>query len=89
MIGHITYLSDELMGQKFGRDLRSGDLLKGKIEPVEFQVESYLIYQGNKFSDYFDANAYILITKMLDYFDLAREYNDDPVAAFSHATFIL
>ena len=86
MIGHITYLSDELMGQKFGRDLRSGDLVKGKIEPVEFQVESYLNYQGNKFSDYFDANAYILITKMLDYFDLAREYNDDPVAAFSHAT---
>ena len=86
MIGHITYLSDELMGQKFGRDLRSGDLVKGKMEPVEFQVESYLNYQGNKFSDYFDANAYILITKMLDYFDLAREYNDDPVAAFSHAT---
>lgn len=85
MIGHITYLSDELMGQKFGRDLRTGDLLVGKTEPIEFQVESYLNYQGNKFSDFFDANSYILITKMLDYFDLAREYNDDPVAAFSHA----
>ena len=85
MIGHVTYLSDELMGQKFGRDLRSGDLLQGKTEPVEFQIESYLNYQGDKFSDLFDANSYILITKMLDYFDLAREYNHDPIAAFSHA----
>jgi len=85
MIGHVTYLSDELMGQKFGRDLKAGDLLQGKTEPVEFQIESYLNYQGDKFSDFFDANSYILITKMLDYFDLAREYNHDPVAAFSHA----
>ena len=85
MIGHVTYLSDELMGQKFGRDLRSGDLLQGKADPVQFQIESYLNYQGDKFSDFFDANSYILITKMLDYFDLAREYNHDPVAAFKHA----
>jgi homoserine O-acetyltransferase/O-succinyltransferase len=85
MIGHVTYLSDELMGQKFGRDLKAGDLLQGKTEPVEFQIESYLNYQGDKFSDFFDANSYILITKMLDYFDLAREYDHDPVAAFSHA----
>lgn len=85
MIGHVTYLSDELMGQKFGRDLKAGDLLQGKTEPVEFQIESYLNYQGDKFSDFFDANSYILITKMLDYFDLAREYNHDPIAAFSHA----
>ena len=85
MIGHVTYLSDELMGQKFGRDLKAGDLLQGKTEPVEFQIESYLNYQGDKFSDFFDANSYILITKMLDYFDLAREYEHDPVAAFSHA----
>ena len=85
MIGHVTYLSDELMGQKFGRDLRSGDLIQGKAEPIEFQIESYLNYQGDKFSDSFDANSYILITKMLDYFDLAREYNYDPVAAFTHA----
>lgn len=85
MIGHVTYLSDELMRQKFGRDLKAGDLLQGKTEPVEFQIESYLNYQGDKFSDFFDANSYILITKMLDYFDLAREYNHDPVAAFSHA----
>jgi len=85
MIGHITYLSDELMGQKFGRDLRSGDLLQGKADPVQFQIESYLNYQGDKFSDFFDANSYILITKMLDYFDLAREYDHNPVAAFKHA----
>jgi homoserine O-acetyltransferase len=85
MIGHVTYLSDELMGQKFGRDLKAGDLLQGKTEPVEFQIESYLNYQGDKFSDFFDANSYILITKMLDYFDLAREYDHDPVAAFSSA----
>ena len=85
MIGHVTYLSDELMGQKFGRDLKAGDLLQGKTEPVEFQIESYLNYQGDKFSDFFDANSYILITKMLDYFDLAREYNHDPVAAFKQA----
>jgi homoserine O-acetyltransferase len=86
MIGHVTYLSDELMGQKFGRDLKAGDLLQGKTEPVEFQIESYLNYQGDKFSDFFDANSYILITKMLDYFDLAREYDHDPIAAFKHAT---
>lgn len=85
MIGHVTYLSDELMGQKFGRDLKAGDLLQGKTDPVEFQIESYLNYQGDKFSDFFDANSYILITKMLDYFDLAREYDHDPIVAFSHA----
>ena len=85
MIGHVTYLSDELMGQKFGRDLKAGDLLQGKTDPVEFQIESYLNYQGDKFSDFFDANSYILITKMLDYVDLAREYDHDPIAAFSHA----
>ena len=85
MIGHITYLSDELMGLKFGRQLRIGDLIDKNNDPIEFQVESYLNYQGDKFSDSFDANAYILITKMLDYFDLSREYNYDPVAAFSHA----
>ncbi len=85
MIGHVTYLSDELMGQKFGRQLRIGDLVGRNADPVEFQVESYLNYQGDKFSDSFDANSYILITKMLDYFDLSREYNNDPVEAFAHA----
>jgi homoserine O-acetyltransferase len=85
MIGHVTYLSDELMGQKFGRELRIGDLVDRNADPVEFQVESYLNYQGDKFSDSFDANSYILITKMLDYFDLSREYDNDPIKAFSHS----
>lgn len=85
MIGHVTYLSDELMGQKFGRELRVGDFVQGKTDPVEFQVESYLNHQGDKFSGNFDANSYLLITKMLDYFDLSREYDNDPVTAFSHA----
>ena len=52
---------------------------------MEFQIESYLRYQGDTFANNFDANSYLLITKALDYFDLAREYDDDPVAAFSHA----
>ncbi len=85
MVGHITYLSDDAMADKFGRDLRSGSFQKGTSEQVEFQVESYLRYQGDAFSDAFDANTYLLMTKALDYFDLAREYNDDPVTAFSHA----
>ncbi len=85
MIGHITYLSDHVMGQKFGRELRSGTFERGTDEPVEFQIESYLRYQGDSFATSFDANSYILITKALDYFDLAREYDHDPVAAFSHA----
>ncbi|MDQ2076588.1 homoserine O-acetyltransferase [Marinimicrobium sp. ABcell2] len=85
MIGHITYLSDHVMGEKFGRDLRSGSFARGKDDPVEFQVESYLRYQGDNFANTFDANSYILITRALDYFDLAREYDHDPVAAFSHA----
>lgn len=85
MIGHITYLSDYAMGQKFGRDLRKGSFERGVDEPVEFQIESYLRYQGDTFANNFDANSYLLITKALDYFDLAREYNDDPVEAFRHA----
>lgn len=85
MIGHITYLSDYAMGKKFGRDLRSGSFERGNDEPVEFQIESYLRYQGDSFANSFDANSYLLITKALDYFDLSREYNDDPVEAFRHA----
>ncbi len=85
MIGHITYLSDDGMGKKFGRELRSGSFEQGNQEPVEFEIESYLRYQGKAFSHKFDANTYILMTKALDYFDLAREYNDDPVAAFASA----
>lgn len=85
MIGHITYLSDDGMGEKFGRDLRSGTFEQGTEEPVEFQIESYLRYQGASFAKVFDANTYILMTRALDYFDLAREYNDDPVQAFEQA----
>lgn len=85
MIGHITYLSHAGMGEKFGRELRSGTFAQGIEEPVEFQIESYLRYQGQRFSKTFDANTYILMTRALDYFDLAREYGDDPVAAFQHA----
>lgn len=85
MIGHITYLSQDAMGEKFGRDLRSGSFELGCDEPVEFQIESYLRYQGDTFAQSFDANSYIRITKALDYFDLAREYGDDPIAAFRHA----
>ena len=85
MIGHITYLSDYAMGEKFGRDLRSGSFDIGTDTDVEFQIESYLHYQGDTFASSFDANSYLLITKALDYFDLAREYGDDPVAAFEKA----
>ena len=85
MIGHITYLSDDGMGQKFGRELRSGSFQHGIDEPVEFQIESYLRYQGTSFSKIFDANTYILMTKALDYFDLAREYKDDAAEAFKQA----
>ena len=86
MIGHITYLSDELMGDKFGRELRSGSFQRGQDTPIEFQVESYLHYQGDAFANAFDANTYLLMTKALDYFDLAREYNNDPIEAFAHAS---
>ncbi|MCW8126652.1 homoserine O-succinyltransferase MetX [Microbulbifer halophilus] len=85
MIGHITYLSDDGLGRKFGRELRSGTFEQGVEEEVEFQVQSYLRYQGDTFSGSFDPNTYILMTRALDYFDLAREYDHDPVAAFSHA----
>ena len=85
MIGHITYLSDDAMAEKFGRELRSGTFEQGSESRVEFQVESYLRHQGSVFSENFDANTYLLMTRALDYFDLAREYGDDPVAAFSQA----
>ena len=85
MIGHITYLSGDGMGQKFGRELRSGSFDQGVDEPLEFEIESYLRYQGTAFSNYFDANTYILMTRALDYFDLAREYNNDAISAFTRA----
>lgn len=86
MVGHVTYLSDDAMASKFGRDLRTGSFEQGVENPVEFQVQSYLRYQGSQFSENFDANTYMLMTRALDYFDLAREYSDDPVAAFSKAS---
>ena len=85
MVGHITYLSEDGMGQKFGRELKAGSFMLGADDDIEFEVESYLRYQGDMFSEAFDANTYILMTKALDYFDLAREYGDDTVAAFSQA----
>jgi len=85
MVGHITYLSDHAMASKFGRDLRSGSFEQGEEGNVEFQVQSYLRYQGSQFSGSFDANTYMLMTRALDYFDLAREYANDPVQAFGHA----
>jgi len=85
MVGHITYLSEDAMGHKFGRDLRSGTLERGTSDEVEFQVESYLRYQGSAFSQAFDANTYVLMTRALDFFDLAREYDNNPVKAFTQA----
>ena len=77
MIGHITYLSDDVMNEKFGRQLREGIDLKYSTQDIEFQIESYLRYQGDKFSEYFDANTYLLITRALDYFDPARRHDGD------------
>ena len=102
MIGHITYLSDDVMNEKFGRSLRAAVLPDGStpapdsatLEPreylystqeVEFQIESYLRYQGDKFSNYFDANTYLLITRALDYFDPARHYGGDLTQALARA----
>ena len=85
MIGHITYLSDDVMNQKFGRQLRDGMDLKYSTQDVEFQIESYLRYQGEKFSGYFDANTYLLITRALDYFDPARSHGGDLTQALAAA----
>ena len=85
MIGHITYLSDDVMNQKFGRQLREGMELKYSTQEVEFQIESYLRYQGDKFSDYFDANTYLLITRALDYFDPAKPFGNDLTQALAVA----
>ncbi|HLW12839.1 MAG TPA: homoserine O-acetyltransferase [Casimicrobiaceae bacterium] len=83
MIGHITYLSDEQMEAKFGRQLREG--LKFSFAP-EFQIESYLRYQGEKFAEYYDANAYLRVTKALDYFDPATRTGGDLARALASAT---
>lgn len=83
MLGHITYLSDDGMGEKFGRLLRSGEYKYGF--EVEFEIESYLRYQGDKFSTRFDANTYLLMTKALDYFDPARHYGGSLAEAMRQA----
>ena len=83
MIGHITYLSDLQMEEKFGRSLRDG--LKFSFAP-EFQIESYLRYQGDKFAEYFDANTYLRITKALDYFDPAVATGGALATALAPAT---
>ena len=84
MIGHITYLSDDSMEAKFGRSLRAAELSYSTQE-IEFQIESYLRYQGDKFSEYFDANTYLLITRALDYFDPARAFGGDLSRALARA----
>jgi homoserine O-acetyltransferase/O-succinyltransferase len=86
MIGHITYLSDDVMNEKFGRQLAGGDAIKFSTQEVEFQIESYLRYQGDKFAEYFDANTYLLITRALDYFDPARQYGGNLSRALARAT---
>lgn len=104
MIGHITYLSDDVMNEKFGRALRSAVLREAgaadvlangaangpadyryTTQDVEFQIESYLRYQGDKFAEYFDANTYLLITRALDYFDPARRHGGNLRAALAGA----
>ena len=84
MVGHITYLSDDAMGAKFGRELKT-DRLNYDFHSVEFQVESYLRYQGDEFSTRFDANTYLLMTKALDYFDPAAAHGGDLARALAVA----
>ena len=84
MLGHITYLSDDLMAHKFGRNLRKKSKFDYEFNP-EFEVESYLRYQGQQFVNRFDANTYLLMTKALDYFDPAAEHNNDLKTALAPA----
>lgn len=90
MVGHITYLSDDAMASKFGRELQNPDAVRGASsnsprEPAEFQVESYLRYQGSQFAKSFDANTYMLMTRVLDRYDFAADFGGDAIAAFKRA----
>lgn len=84
MIGHITYLSGDSMGERFGRSLRHGKAIYSY--DIEFEIESYLRYQGDKFAGHFDANTYLLTTKALDYFDPAFDHGGNLAAALSQTT---
>ncbi len=92
MIGHITYLSDDVMNEKFGRQLRAAALAGDKADysystlELEFEIESYLRHQGDKFAEYFDANTYLLITRALDYFDPARAHGGSLSQALARAS---
>jgi len=92
MIGHITYLSDDVMNAKFGRKLIAATQSEAERNffystlEAEFQIESYLRYQGDKFAEYFDANTYLLITRALDYFDPARAYSGNLSQALARAS---
>ncbi|HEX7607011.1 MAG TPA: homoserine O-acetyltransferase [Usitatibacter sp.] len=83
MLGHITYLSEDMLMEKFGRVLKRSEL--GFNYDVEFEIESYLRYQGDKFAQVFDANTYLLMTKALDYFDPAKESGGNLARALSAA----
>ncbi|MDP5053619.1 MAG: homoserine O-acetyltransferase [Congregibacter sp.] len=85
MVGHITYLSDDAMASRFGRELQPASSDDTRADTPQFQIESYLRYQGEQFSSVFDANTYMLMTRALDLFDLAGADNGDAVAAFSRA----
>jgi homoserine O-acetyltransferase len=94
MIGHITYLSDDVMNEKFGRQLKTlhaqglpvqSTDFQYSTQEIEFQIESYLRYQGDKFAEYFDANTYLLITRALDYFDPAGAHGGDLSKALARA----
>ena len=88
MVGHITYLSDDVMNEKFGRALQNTESPNFKYSTLEseFQIEGYLRYQGDKFAEYFDANTYLLITRALDYFDPARNFGGNLSLALAQAT---
>lgn len=84
MLGHMTYLSDDMMAMKFGRNLRQKEKLEYQYKP-EFEVESYLRYQSEQFVNSFDANTYLLMTKALDYFDPAKHHNGSLAVALGSA----